>query len=436
MRTLFYAILAALGTSAAAQDTTAVNRDQTEGVFIDNYLSGKGITFRSADEDHRLNLGAYVQSTYEFETTESFSDYSKRFRIRRARLTFNGSHEPSNISYRLRLDFAGQSDELNNGVLQDAWVSWSPNATTRFYFGQRRLISDNRELTIASDQLAFIERSRVTLVFGAIRDFGIYYDGRFALGENFRVKPALSIVTGDGQNTMFRNRGGFKYEGRIDLFLNGYFIKGGQFYELDLARERVPKIMLGVYYSTNQGISDRRGRESGTILYLDEQMAELLPDYNKIGVDLMLKYKGFSVLGEWVNATNNVPAEIFYRVRTDGSISSVFDNGVENYISGRQMLGSGFNVQMSYLTRSNYAVALRYTNLNPAEFSFLDNPLFFARNTYYEMAFSRLLSRGDAIKIQLQFILTDLEEGAENFEGEVIQDQYELTGRFLVQFSL
>ena len=141
-------------------------------------------------------------------------------------------------------------------------------------------------------------------------------------------------------------------------------------------------------------------------------------------------------MGEWVSTSNNVPAEIFYRVRTDGSISSVFDNGVENYISGRQILGSGFNVQMSYLTRGNYAVSARYTNIKPDEFSFLNNPLFYTRNTYYEMAFSKLISRGDAIKVQMQFILTDLEDGAQNFEGIPIEDNYELTGRFLVQFSL
>jgi hypothetical protein len=436
VRLPFTAILLTLVYSGIYAQDGAQEQTLEQNIFIDDYLSGKGITFHSEDNDHRLNLQAYVQSTFEWETTESFSDYTKRFRIRRARLSFNGSHERSNITYRLRMDFAGQSDELNNGILQDAWVSWSPNSTTRLYFGQRRVVSDNRELTIASDQMAFIERSRITSSFASIRDFGIFYEGRFKLGETFRVKPALSIVTGDGQNAFTRNHGGFKYEGRIDLFPNGYFIKGGQFYELDLARERVPKLMLGAYYSTNQGMSSRRGREGGTILYLDEQMRELLPDYNKLGVDMMFKYKGFTVLGEWVSTSNNVPAEIFYRVRTDGSISSVFDNGVENYISGRQILGSGFNVQMSYLTRGNYAVSARYTNIKPDEFSFLNNPLFYTRNTYYEMAFSKLISRGDAIKVQMQFILTDLEDGAQNFEGIPIEDNYELTGRFLVQFSL
>jgi len=406
-------------------------------VFIDDYLSGNGLWFTNASNTHRLNLQAYVQSQYEYRSTESLDDFSRRFRIRRARMTFQGQATKLNLSYRLRVDFVGSSDELNNGILQDAWVSWRPHTTTRLFFGQRRVNSDNRELTIASDRQQFVERSRLTSSFAAIRDFGIFYEGRFRLGDKARFKPSASVVTGDGQNAFLRNYGGFKYEARADFFPFGYFIKGGQFIGMDLARERKPKLMLGAYYSLNQGMSSRRGRGSGDIVYLDTDFVEALPDFTKFGVDLFFKYKGITALAEWVSTSATVPVDdIFYRVRNDGSISSNFDGGVENYVKGRMMLGSGYNVQVGYLTRNNYSVDVRYTKLNPDDNSFLNNAQFYARNSYFELGGSKLFSRSDAVKVQFSLILTDLEDAALDLEGVVIEDDYELTGRLMVQFSL
>ena len=40
--------------------------------------------------------------------------------------------------------------------------------------------------------------------------------------------------------------------------------------QIDVMREQAPKLVLGVHFSHNSGMSSRRGRASGTIIYLDE----------------------------------------------------------------------------------------------------------------------------------------------------------------------
>lgn len=108
-------------------------------------------------------------------------------------------------------------------------------------------------------------------------------------------------------------------------------------------RERAPKLVIGANFSHNNGMSSRRGRNSGAILYLDDKDQEALPDYTKYGVDFMFKFLGFSALGEFVKTTASVPGKITQRLRNDGSTATTFNvNGiqdVENYVRGRMMLG-------------------------------------------------------------------------------------------------
>ena len=59
----------------------------------------------------------------------------------------------------------------------------------------------------------------------------------------------------------------------------------GQFRTVDIMRENNHKLVFGINYSYNNGISSRRGRYSGDILYNDSLGNTLLPDYIKYGFD-------------------------------------------------------------------------------------------------------------------------------------------------------
>ena len=123
---------------------------------------------------------------------------------------------------------------------------------------------------------------------------------------------------------MDNDRGGLKLGGRIDYLPFGLFTNIGQFRQIDVMREQVPKLVVGIHYSHNSGMSSRRGRYSGRILYLNNNDEESLPDYSKYGLDFLFKYRGFSALGEYVKSAATVPTDITQRVRNDGSISTTF----------------------------------------------------------------------------------------------------------------
>ena len=96
-------------------------------------------------------------------------------------------------------------------------------------------------------------------------------------------------------------------------------------------REQTPKFVIGAHFSHNAGMSSRRGRASGDIIYLNANNQESLPDYVKYGADFMFKYKGFSAIGEYIKSESTVPEDITQRVRNDGSVSLDF-NGTDEGI--------------------------------------------------------------------------------------------------------
>ena len=49
----------------------------------------------------------------------------------------------------------------------------------------------------------------------------------------------------------------------------GLFTNFGQFRQADIVRENSPKLIFGGYYSYNDGMSSRRGRTSGDIIFLN-----------------------------------------------------------------------------------------------------------------------------------------------------------------------
>jgi hypothetical protein len=222
-----------------------------------------------------------------------------------------------------------------------------------------------------------------------------------------------------------KDRGGLKIGGRVDYLPFGLFTNFGQFRQVDIVRELTPKLVVGANYSYNNGISSRNGRESGAILYLNDQNEETLPDFSKFGIDFLFKYKGFSALGEFVKSAASVPGDITQRVRVDGSVTSDFDvNGVqdvENYVKGRMILGEAYNFQMGYLFKSGFSVDGRYTRLNADEYSFLNNATFYNRPNYYTLGVTKYLARNYGAKIQADCTYVANDGGINNLEGEPIE---------------
>ena len=387
---------------------------------LDKYVLGEGLTFNGS-KGYSLKIGGFVQPFIEskFYSNDSTKDVYNRFRMRRLRLRLSGDIPEYKMDYRFQIDLSGISevgDATASNFLMDAWIAYNPNKQIQLKFGQSASLTDNRELTMGSHTLQLPERSRLTSSFSTIREFGLFASGNYRTGGGTYLRPFLAITNGDGINVFGKDHGGLKVGGRIDFLPFGLFTNFGQYRQADLVRELTPKLIMGVNYSVNSGMSSRRGRESGTILYLDNNLNESLPDFTKYGFDFLFKYKGFSMLGEFVKTTATVPSDIIYRVRVDGSIATTFNvNGVQdmpNYVKGRMMIGEGYNIQAGYVYKKKYSIDARYTHLEADQNSFLNNGTFYNRPNYYTLGLSRYFTRNYGFKVQASITYGDLGPGS------------------------
>jgi hypothetical protein len=382
---------------------------------LNSYSFGEGISF-TADNGSMIKLSGYAQPHVEIKNYNDLEENSSsnRFRLRRLRLRFDGQASNPKFAYRFQVDLSGSSEtgEATGDFLLDAYVSYDITNRIKVIFGQRSTHTDNRELFMNSNSLQLVERSRLTSAFSSIREFGLFLSGNFRLnGQGSYLRPYFVLTNGDGINNFDKDLGGLKIGGRIDFLPFGLFTNKGQFRQIDVMRELTPKFVIGVNYSHNSGMTSRRGRNSGSILYLNELGQQSLPDYTKYGIDFLFKYNGFSALGEYVKSSSTVPTDIIERVRNDGSTSSSFlVNGVqdiESYVNGRMMLGEAYNIQMGYLFKSGITIDSRYTHLKADDNSFLNNATFYNRPNYYTLGIGKLLGRNYGAKIQGSITLVD-----------------------------
>lgn len=403
------------------------------------YRFGEGVTVSDGDS-YKLTLTSYVQP--QAEVIQYLGDgpegLNARLRLRRLRLRLVGEAPRQRISFRLSVDLTGANEvgEGTSDFLLDAFVRFNLTRTLRLTFGQRTTFSDNRELFQRSHSLMLVERSRVTSAFAAIREFGIFAEDRIRIRQTSHyLRPYLMLTNGDGSNVFVNDRGGLKFGGRLDYLPFGLFYDKGQFRGVDIVRELVPRLVVGVAYSYNVGMSSRRGRGSGDIVYLDADGNDALPDFGKLSVDFLFKYRGFTMLGEFNYTHASVPDTIAFRVRNDGSVTDSFPGGVDNYVRGRMMLGRGYNIQAGYIFPFLTSIDARYTHLDADEHSFLNNGTFYNRPNYVTLGVSQYFTRSYGLKIQLSGTYVDAAEGSNGVDSEPITGD-EFIGRLMGTLAL
>lgn len=411
-------------------------------VVFHRYKMGDGMRF-STQGGNRFVISGMVQTSMESRRFEEVDETYNRFRIRRARVRFDGSVFHDKLRFRLGLDMVkgSETDDASGSLLNDAWVAYRPWGNKLVLsFGQRSTPTDNCELQMSSHTLQFGERSKVTSAFSTIREVGVFAESSFRVGSEALLRPAIAITDGSGPVSEGRRYGGLKYGARLNYLPMGAFRSMGGSREGDMAYELTPKLSVGLAYSYTDGTSDRRGgRSNGDILYMNDRNEIELPDYAKLAADVVFKYRGFSVLGEYVKTWGYVPSSITQRVRNDGTTAKTFEvNGeqnVEAYIKDRMMLGEGFNIQAGYMLRSFWSFDLRYTRLNPDEYSYLNNNLYFNRRNFYDFSVSKYLTRNYAAKIQLTIGLARSNGENRTPDSAYTYDGNEWLGNLLFQFK-
>lgn len=432
VKRILFLLLLLKGASAAAQ---------TNPSLIKTYRFGEGWRMKDSSGS-LLRISGYLQPYAESKRLmgETTTAADVRFRMRRVRLRIDGNSANEKFSYRFQTDLSGTGELLDgsSNYLLDAWVAYEPVRRVKISFGQRAPYTDNRELFMNSNTLQLVERSRLTSAFATIREFGLFVENTARLSNQSYLRSYFTLTNGDGPNVFGRDNGGLKYGGRMDFIPFGLFSSQGQFNQVDIIRERTPKLVIGATYSYAEGVSSRSGRESGAILYLDAQNRELLPDYAKFGVDFLFKYRGFSALGEYMQGKAFVPGNITQRVRVDGSVSGDFivngEQNVSDYIKARMIVGAAWNLQMGYLMKNGLSVDGRYTQLTPATHSFLNNGTFYNRPYYYTLGLSKYVGRHYGAKIQADLTLVQNRGGINNNQGLPVSGN-ELIGRIQTTFT-
>ena len=316
---------------------------------------GNGVSLSFEDGDYNFSINGYIKPTYVYNEMTSIVDggtineFNRQFKSKNSVLEISGNAKKEKVSFSIRMDYS-----LSNPLLE-AWVGYHPSKSINVYFGQKNSFLNNREMIFNEDILQFTDRSLLsqnhTNSYG--QEFGLFIKTTF--GQEFILSPKFAVTSGDGRNSFGEDSrdsdlGGVKFGARLDLYPFGNFSKGNEG-SVDLVGEQKLIMELGFAYSKNIGTSHRTGDGHGDIMFFDADGNNNLPDYEKIFVDLLLKYKGFSFLAEYADASASGLNETY---------TDTFNLLIPQQISEYLVLGSSYNLQLGYIFQNDIGIDFRY----------------------------------------------------------------------------
>lgn len=334
--------------------STIVFKSKAQEISVPKF--GKGLfNIQGKDSTFSMNFSARMQflaiSQWE-DQNGSLVNSESNFLVRRARLKFKGFAFSPKLQYKIELglsnrDIAGGSEFTNNTprYILDAFVKWNFHQNFWLWVGQTKL-PGNRERVISSGDLSLVDRSLLNVHFNIDRDVGIQLRHHFKLSNNFIVREMFAISQGEGRNVTTGNLGGYQYTGRIELLPFGTFQQNGDYSGVDFLREQNIKVAIGATYDFNNDAVKSRSN-LGAYMKTDTGFHET--NISTFFIDAILKYKGFTFLGEYASRDANDPIA----KNADGSFTG---DVVE--------IGNALSLQTGYLFTNNYEVTGRYTSID------------------------------------------------------------------------
>jgi len=315
---------------------------------------GKGIlNLVGQDSSWAMKVGLRMQFLGE-STWEDNQKNETSFLIRRARINFEGFAFSPKLEYKLQLglsnnDISGASIYTNNApkYILDAVAKWHFYKNFELWFGQTKL-PGNREFSMSSANMQFVDRSLLNNRFTFDRDLGIQLRHRFNLTKSFVIKEAFAISQGEGRNITTGNLGGYQYTARLDALPFGDFTNDGDYSGGDLNRETSPKLALGVTYDFNNNAVKTRSNQ-GAYMLIDDGDGFFETNINTLFVDAIFKYNGFSIMAEYANRDAKNP----YAKNSNGTLTG-----------DEVQVGNALNLQTGYLFKTNWEVSARYTTIS------------------------------------------------------------------------
>lgn len=322
-----------LGISQAQQSTNP----------LPYFTFGKGLGITSPDSLFMLNIRFRIQNRVGIKTAsaDNLDIQEVEARIRRLRLRLDGFIYVPKLTYVIQLAFSrgdwDYADTNYPNVIRDAMILYSFNEHFAIGLGQTKL-PGNRQRVNSSGDLQLPDRSIVNARFNIDRDFGIqfYYNNHI---QSFYYVLRGAISSGEGRNIDSSDKG-LAYTGRVELLPFGKFTNNGDYFEGDLAREKRPKVSLGLSYSNNQN-STRTGGQLGKPLFEPRDISTVMADF-------LCKYNGWSFAYEFIHRSAPDPI-------------TVDINNTVRYV----FVGYGQNFQGSYLFKNNIELVGRYSEVIP-----------------------------------------------------------------------
>ncbi len=358
---------------------------------------GDGLRFNVNDGEYKFNINGFIQGALKHEKIDG-SDATNYMNTKNTYLSISGSMYKEKVSFLLQNNFS------NATPLLDAWIAYAPISSLKISFGQKQTFTNNREMTFYEDKLQFVDRGIFSSEFSnSGREFGVFFESQ--LGKNtFVIKPKFAVTSGDGINSFGANstdvdKGGLKYGGRIDILPLGNFKAGNDGYIADLLHEDKIKILVGAAFSYNKGASNKVGEGHGDFVFYDNNLKEKLPDFRKSYGDILIKYKGFSFLGEYVNSSALSLEGSFIN---STATAPLFMTEISNYL----VLGNGLNIQSGYVTKSGYSLDFKYEKLSK---EFNNNYSLLSNQDAFTIGFTKYI-KGNNLKIQTSVTSINLDQ--------------------------
>ena len=313
-------------------------------------LSKVKISYITPDSSFSINFRFRMQNRFLMNSisTEDLNPGSWEARVRRTRLSFTGHIYDPRLTYYLQLSFSrGDMDwsmQDSSGIntspnaVRDAMIFYKPTKNLQLGFGQGKL-PGNRQRVVSSGSQQFYDRSVANATLTIDRDFGFFANYSMHAGK-FKTILKGAISSGEGRNSVISNSG-LAYTGRVELLPFGDFTDGGDYFEGDLLHEQKPKLSLaGGYHFNDQAV--RTQGQLGKDLYTPVSLNEIL-------LDGLFKFKGWALSAEYMNRKSEV--------------NPVTVNTANKKRAA--LIADGYNLQLSYCTKSQWELAGRYSKVTP-----------------------------------------------------------------------
>lgn len=324
------------------------------------FTLGNGLVFESGD-NYFFKLSGMIQPNFSIQSAQiefqSNDNVDYFFNSKHTFFSFSGFSKKEKVSFLMLADFS------NSSPLLDAWASYHVSNNINFSFGQKLINGNNREMAFTEGNLQFGERSVLSQNFSnSGREFGLFMDLNFS-SNNFNINPSFGITSGDGRSSFGTDSrdmdyGGFKYFGRVDIYPLGYFSDGNNLQVADIKKEISPKFVFGISASYNDGVSNSVGEGHGDFMLYNINGDLQLPDYMQVYCDFLFKFKGFSFLAEYANAS----ALSLQQIYTDPlAISLLQPSQISEFLA----LGSAINFNLGYVLNNGIGIDLSFSEVTP-----------------------------------------------------------------------